>query len=82
MPARNIECHIEDAAHPLEADQEVVDLLDQNTRLTGKVAQLEYQASWAATEERARIAAWLRTFTGSERLNDAANRIETGEHLK
>ena len=67
-----------------EADQEVVALLDQNARLTGKVAQLEYQASWAAREERAKIVAWLKMVKDEYRDPDAelADRVEAGEHLK
>jgi len=78
--------HIEDRSqpHPLTADQEVVDLLEQNTRLTGKVAQLEYQASWAATEERAKIVTWLQMVKDEYRDPDGelADRVEAGEHLK
>ena len=67
-----------------EADQEIVDLLDQNAHLTSKVAQLEYQASWAATEERAKIVAWLRGMSDLiwSRVNELAEDIEAGKHLK
>jgi hypothetical protein len=80
----------EDKINKDMADQEIVDLLDQVARLTGKVAQLEYQASWAATEERARIVAWLRgrmndaimSLEPVPNIDDLADEIEDGRHLK
>jgi hypothetical protein len=73
---RQQEVDMHQALRQLESEREM------NAILTGAVELLEAAVTQAAADERAKIVAWLRDYTGSKLLILAAGLIKNGVHLK